>query len=68
MIIFEEFGFLKMDFFGLRIFIVIRDIFDLIEKNRVIKNYIEKIDFLKMDYDDLKVYEMFLLGNILGVF
>ncbi|MFR2552303.1 MAG: DNA polymerase III subunit alpha, partial [Clostridioides difficile] len=64
----EELGLLKMDFLGLRTLTVIRDTLDLIEKNRVIKNYTEKIDFSKMDYDDPKVYEMLSSGNTLGVF
>ncbi|MGO0907439.1 DNA polymerase III subunit alpha [Clostridioides difficile] len=64
----EELGLLKMDFLGLRTLTVIRDALDLIEKNRTIKNYTEKIDFSKMDYDDSKVYEMLSSGNTLGVF
>ncbi|CZR74992.1 DNA polymerase III subunit alpha [Clostridioides difficile] len=64
----EELGLLKMDFLGLRTLTVIRDTLDLIEKNRDIKNYTEKIDFSKMDYDDPKVYEMLSSGNTLGVF
>lgn len=64
----EELGLLKMDFLGLRTLTVIRDTLDLIEKNRVIKNYTEKIDFSKMDYDDPEVYEMLSSGNTLGVF
>ena len=59
----EELGLLKMDFLGLRNLTVIRDAIDLIEKNHGVK-----IDFLKMDYDDPKVYEMIASGNTQGVF
>ena len=64
----EELGLLKMDFLGLRTLTVIRDALDLIEKNRKYKNYTEKIDFSKMEYNDRDVYEMLSSGNTLGVF
>lgn len=64
----EELGLLKMDFLGLRTLTVIRDALDLIEKNRKIKGYTEKIDFSKMEYDDEKVFELLSSGNTLGVF
>lgn len=59
----EELGLLKMDFLGLRNLTVIRDAIDLIEENHGVK-----IDFLEMDYDDPKVYEMIASGNTQGVF
>ena len=64
----EELGLLKMDFLGLRTLTVIRDALDLIEKNRDIKGYTEKIDFSKMEYDDKDVFERLSSGNTLGVF
>ena len=59
----EELGLLKMDFLGLRTLTVIRDALDLIEKNHNVK-----INFLTMEYDDPKVYELLASGNTLGVF
>lgn len=59
----EELGLLKMDFLGLRNLTVIRDALELIEKNHGVN-----IDFSKMGYDDLGVYEMIAQGNTQGVF
>nr|WP_314278888.1 DNA polymerase III subunit alpha [uncultured Peptostreptococcus sp.] len=64
----EELGLLKMDFLGLRTLTVIRDALDLIEINREKKGYKEKIDFSKMEYDDIKVFDMISQANTLGVF
>lgn len=64
----ENLGLLKMDFLGLRTLTVIRDALDLIEMNRDIKGYTEKIDLSNMEYDDPKVYEEISKGNTLGVF
>lgn len=64
----EELGLLKMDFLGLRTLTVIRDALDLIEINREVKGYTEKIDFSKMDYDDPKVFDMISKGDTLGIF
>ena len=59
----EELGLLKMDFLGLRNLTVIRDALELIERNHGVR-----IDFSKMTYDDLAVYEMIATGNTGGVF
>lgn len=59
----EELGLLKMDFLGLRNLTVIRDALRMIEENHGVR-----IDFMKMDYDDPKVYELIASGNTRGIF
>lgn len=59
----EELGLLKMDFLGLRNLTVIRDALEMIRENHGVT-----IDFMNMDYDDKKVYELIASGNTKGVF
>ncbi len=59
----EELGLLKMDFLALRTITVIRDVVELIEKNRNIQ-----IDIDNIDYEDTRVYEMIGRGETAGVF
>lgn len=59
----EELGLLKMDFLGLRTLTVIEDAIKMIKLNRGIE-----IDLDKIDFNDIKVYNMLGDGKTVGVF
>ncbi len=59
----EEFGLLKMDFLGLRTLTVIHDTLEGIKKNGG-----PVLDLRRMEFDDLKTYEMLAEGHTIGIF
>ncbi|HRP01030.1 MAG TPA: DNA polymerase III subunit alpha [Candidatus Kapabacteria bacterium] len=59
----EEIGLLKMDFLGLRTLSIIDHALEMIEENSKIK-----IDIDKIDFDDVKTYDMISAGDTLAVF
>ena len=61
----EELGLLKMDFLGLRTLTVIQNAERLINKGRSAAN---RFDIKKIDYNDLKVYDLISSAKTEGIF
>ena len=59
----EELGLLKMDFLGLRTLTDIKKAIDIVKETKGVD-----IDFVKLGYDDSKVYEMISSGDTEAVF
>ena len=65
MVTLEELGLLKMDFLGLRTLTVIQNAVALVNKNR---DHGEKLDIDKIDYGDIKVYDLITSAKTEGIF
>lgn len=59
----EDVGLFKMDFFGLKILIIIKKVVVMVEWN-----YDVKFDMDMILLDDFKIYEFFQCGEMVGIF
>ena len=59
----EDLGLLKMDFLGLRNLTVIDHTLKIIKKR-----HNKEIDIARLDLDDKKVFDLFSIGNTIGIF
>ncbi|NLJ97616.1 MAG: DNA polymerase III subunit alpha [Clostridiales bacterium] len=65
MVTLEELGLLKMDFLGLRTLTVIQNAVELVNKN---KDSGDKLNINKIDYNDIRVYDLISSAKTEGIF